>query len=406
MKLVIRHARTLEHEGQVDIAADDGIVSGVKADMSETGEYEIDAGGNLVLPTFVEPHVHLDKAFLAESMPEAGSMAEARRLVKDAKSNFTGEDVAARAQRCLESALLNGVTAVRTHVDIDGVTGLKSLRAMSGLKAKYKGLLELQVVAFPQEGIVKENGAGELLEKAMENGADLVGGLPEAELTEEDGRAHVDRAFEIASKYHTDIDVHCDVQPHTKFVEYYASGVIRRGYGRRATADHLIALAYYDDDHASKIVGMLRSAGMNVVTNPCTMMVSGSSDRPPKGRGITRVKELLGAGVNVSFGLDNVMDPYNPFGDFEPLRNGWLLSYGGQLNRAEDQRTVLRMATYNAARVLGLDGYGLAPGCRADINVLDAPSPRESLRRRTIPRYVIKAGRVLVENSVTVKKNF
>ncbi|MDG6929525.1 MAG: N-acyl-D-amino-acid deacylase, partial [Nitrososphaerota archaeon] len=229
MKLVIRHARTLEHEGQVDIAADDGIVSGVKADMSETGEYEIDAGGNLVLPTFVEPHVHLDKAFLAESMPEAGSMAEARRLVKDAKSNFTGEDVAARAQRCLESALLNGVTAVRTHVDIDGVTGLKSLRAMSGLKAKYKGLLELQVVAFPQEGIVKENGAGELLEKAMENGADLVGGLPEAELTEEDGRAHVDRAFEIASKYHTDIDVHCDVQPHTKFVEYYASGVIRRG---------------------------------------------------------------------------------------------------------------------------------------------------------------------------------
>ncbi|MDG6988589.1 MAG: amidohydrolase family protein [Nitrososphaerota archaeon] len=401
MDLVVRNARVPDGGGTVDIGVEGGAIVAVKPSVPGRGETEIDAGGCLVLPSFVEPHVHLDKAFLAERMPESKTIQEARERIREAKKGFTAEDIAARARRALRLAVAGGVTFVRTHVDVDGTSGLTGVRALAKVKKEFEGVVDLQVVAFPQEGILRSPGVSELLARALEEGADLLGGIPETETSQESMDAHTDLVTKMSSELGVDVDCHCDVNPATAAVERFAERVGALGLGGRATASHLISLAYMDDARAAATIGLIRRAGLNVVTNPCTAMVSGFTKAPPLGRGVTRIKELLRAGVNVSYGLDNLVDPYNPFGDFDPLRNGWLLAYEGQLNSSEDFASVLRMDTYNAARTMRLEGYGLSPGGRADFNVLDAETPRECLRRRTVARFVVKKGAVLYENEVS-----
>jgi cytosine deaminase len=398
MDLIVRNARLLGLSSTVDIAVKDGKIAKVSTLINEKAESEIDARGNLVLPSFVEPHVHLDKALLALVTGEAKSLAEAREKVKQAKTKFTKDDVRKRAESVLQWCLENGVTFVRTHVDVDSIVRTKSLEALLELKTKFKGLLELDIVAFPQEGVVKED-AKELLIHALEQGANVLGGLPEAELTREDGITQIELLFEIAKSKNVDLDVHLDVSPYTNFVEQYVSHVIKQGYQGKATADHLIALSYYSNSYASRVIQLLKQAQVNVVSNPCTSITVGASDPPPIGRGITRVKELLDSGVNVCFGLDNVVDPYNPFGDFDPLRNAWLLSYLGQLNREKDFEALVKMPTYFAARVLRLNGYGLDVGCNADFNVIDAKDLREALRKAAKPKFVVKQGKIILERN-------
>jgi len=406
LEIVIRNARTLEHDNRVDIAIEKTRIAIVKPSFSGKGAKEIDARGCLVLPTFVEPHVHLDKALLAERMPESRTIQEARERIREAKKSFTVDDVIGRARRVADWALVSGVTCVRSHVDVDNIVRLMGVKALSRLRKELRGLVDIQIVAFPQEGIVKSPGVSELLERALEEGAGVVGGIPEVELTREDSNEHTETVTSLAVKADVDVDVHCDVSPSTNTVEHYAAMVMEKDLQGRATADHLISLSYLDDARAAEVVSLLKKAMINVVVNPCTMMVSGSSDRPPLGRGVTRIKEIVRAGINFSYGLDNMVDPYNPFGDFDTLRNGWLLAYEGQLSSEEDMVSILKMNTYNAARTLRLPSYGMQPGCYADLNVLDAQTPRDALRRRTLPLFVIKRGEILVENRVRVKRAY
>jgi len=406
MSLVIHRARTLGSNQLLDIHVEDDAITKVGRGSLPKTDTEIDASGNLVLPTFIEPHVHLDKALLAEKGIEAETIVQAREKVRRAKQSFTIRDIKRRAERCLNWALSAGVTAIRTHVDVDNIVDLKSVRAMLELKREYRSVLDLQIVAFPQEGVVKEPGVYELLVKAAEMGAGVLGGLPEIEKTAEDRKKQIDLLFELAKHANVDLDLHCDVRPFTKTVHYYAGKVIRDGFRGRATADHIIALSYYKDDYARKVIQLLKMAAMNVIVNPCTMMTSGSQDSPPKGRGVTRIKELVRAGLNVSYGLDNILDPYNPFGDFDPLRNGWLFAYQGFLNLRSDAERVVRMPTYNAAKILRLKNYGLKEGCIADFNILNISSPGEALRTRAFPRYVVKRGRVIAENRFESSKKF
>ncbi|MDG7027326.1 MAG: amidohydrolase family protein [Nitrososphaerota archaeon] len=401
MDLVVRNARVADGGGKVDIGVEGETIRYVKPSVPGRGEREIDARGCLVLPSFVEPHVHLDKAFLAERMPESRTIQEARERIREAKKGFTADDIAARARRALRLAVAGGVTFVRTHADVDDASGLTGVRALAKVKEEFEGVVDVQVVAFPQEGVLKSSGVPELLARALEQGADILGGIPEAEQSQASMDAHTDLVTRMSSELGVDVDVHCDVNPATATVERFAEKVSALGLGGKATASHLISLAYMDDARAAETIRLIRGAGLNVITNPCTAMVSGFTKAPPLGRGVTRVKELLRAGVNVSYGLDNLVDPYNPFGDFDPLRNGWLLAYEGQLNSSEDFGSILRMDTHNAARTMRLAGYGLSPGSRADFNVLDAETPRECLRRRTVARFVVKKGAVIYENEVS-----
>jgi cytosine deaminase len=404
--LVLRNAQLLGKDGIFDLAVKDGKIVRVEKSVAEKGETELDAKQGLVLPTFVEPHVHLDKVLLAERVPEAVTITEARERVREAKKNFTVNNVIERIERVIPWALTNGVTAVRTHIDVDSIAKLTSIEAVLKVQRKYAGLLDIQVVAFPQEGLFNDSQSLDLLKKSVEMGADVVGGMPEVEVIPEYSRKQVDLLVELAEQTGKDLDIHCDVLPFTNNIEYFTFQVMKKGLGDRATADHLIALSYYNDYYSSRVIGLIKKSGMNVIANPCTMMTSGTMDPPPKSRGVTRIKEFLKAGVNLAYGLDNVIDPYNPFGDFDPLRNGWLLSYQGQLNTMSEVESVLRMPTYNSAKILRLKGYGLEPGCNADFNILNLSSVREALRTRCFPLYVVKSGKVIVENKTETIQYF
>lgn len=402
MSILLRNCSIIERGEKADILVRGGRIEKIASRIRERAEEEIDAEGNIVMPSFVEPHVHMDKAFLAERMARAKSMAEARSMVRAAKKEFSKDDVRNRAERCIKLALLNGVTYVRTHVDIDSIAGLKSFEAISELKKKYENYLTLQIVAFPQEGIFKDESAYELICKALDRGAEVIGGLPEAEVDKEKGEKQIQKLAALAKERDVPLDMHIDVQPYTNYVEQFVINVKRFGLKGRATADHLIALAYYDDFYASKIINMLRDEKINVVSNPCTMMVSGSNGPPPVARGVTRIKELLSAGVNIAFGLDNIVDPYNPFGDFDPIRNAWLFAYAGQLSSDEEINSLLLMPTYNSSRILGLRNYGIAEGRDADINIIPSSNATEALRSGARPIYVIRNGRVIVKRRCEV----
>ncbi len=370
----------------------------VSADLSTGADKVIDAQQALVLPTFVEPHIHLDKVLLSEEFGFSSSIGEAREIIKRAKASFTVRSIEERIRKIIPLALKNGVTVLRTHVDVDPIVELKSFNALIGLRREYSQFLDMQIVANPQEGILCQEGTEELLRKATESGADLIGGLPEAEVAAEESREHLDKVFAIAKEGDVDVDVHNDVLSFGRNLEYFVSKVLRNHYEGRASSAHNIALAYYGDDYASKLIGLIKRANVNIVTNPCTMMTSGGQSPPPMPRGITRVRDLIKAGVNVTYGIDNMVDPFNPFGDFGALRNGWLVAYGGQLNSRELFENIPRMITENAARMLRLGEYGVAKGCRADLNVLNYSKVADLLRFGDIPRYVIKRGKVLAEN--------
>ena len=398
--LIIRKAKVLNHEKPVSILIEGDRISKIASDLSFGADKEIDANGCLVLPTFVEPHIHLDKVLLSEEFGYASSISQAREIIKRAKESFTISNIKQRTEKVLPLALKHGVTVIRTHVDVDSVVGLTALDALKELRREYSHLLDIQIVANPQEGIICQEGMEELLFKAMDSGADVIGGLPEAEISVDESKAHLDKIFSIAREKDVDIDVHNDVMSFGRNLEYFVAKVVSAHYEGRASSSHNIALAYYSDDYANKIISLIKRAKVNIITNPCTMMTSGGHDPPPIPRGITRVRELLNAGVNVAYGIDNMVDPFNPFGDFSALRNGWLLAYGAQLNSRELFEQIPRMVTDNAALMLRISEYGVAEGCKADLNILNYSHVADALRFETMPRYVVKHGKVLAENQL------
>jgi cytosine deaminase len=263
--------------------------------------------------------------------------------------------------------------------------------------------MDLQIVAFPQEGIIRDPGTEELMRKAMELGADLVGGMPHHERSHEEAKHHIDIAFDIAREFDADIDMHVDEtdDPNSKSLEYLAEKTIAESYQGRVTAGHTCALAAYPDDYAREVIRKVKLAEINMITNPATnLVIQGRGDRQPIRRGITRVKELLAAGVNVTFGQDCVDDAFYPFGRADMLEVALITAHAAQLTTPAEIETVFKMMTTNAARTLGvLDDYGIAVGKRADIVILNAESPKDAIRRQVERRYVIKDGRAIAENT-------
>ena len=362
----------------------------------------IDAGGRLCVAGFLEPHIHLDKAQINDDVrPNAsGTLDEAIEIIWARKRAYTVEEITARAVRTIRTAVACGVTRFRSHVDVDSIGGLRPLEGVVEARERTRDMADVQIVAFPQEGIFKDKGTDDLMWKAMEAGADLVGGMPFNENSPADSARHIALAFEIAKHHDADIDMHVDEtdDPDARTLEILAEQTMENGWQGRVTAGHTCALAGYEEDYANRVIGLVREAGIHMIVNPATnLMLQGRGDAQPKRRGITRVKELLEAGVNVSCGQDCIRDTFYPYGRGDPLEVMFLASHVAHMSRPHEIETVFDMQTGAAARTMGLEDYGAEPGCIADLAIIDAADPLEALTRRADRTHVIKRGQVVAE---------
>jgi cytosine deaminase len=400
MDLVVRNARLRHRAELADVGIAEGRIVRIEARIPDRAGEEVDAAGGLVTPAFVEPHIHLDKALTADRAPEnrTNYFEDSIAIMREVKRAYTVEDVAARATEVIRRLVGYGVTFVRSYVDVDSIVDLVALEGVVTARERCRHLAHVEIIAFPQEGILCDPGTDERLHRALERGADVVGGMPFAELDEPDSRRHTDLVFELARRHDRDVQMHVDEtdDPGARTLHHYAVTALRAGWTGRVAADHVTALAAYDDTYAARVIGLVARAGMSVVTLPSKLMRGGIRDREPRRRGLTRVKELLAAGVNVAYGQDVIQDGFIPvFGTGDPLQVGFLLAFGAQFSTRRDIETLYDMATVNGARLMRLRDYGVAEGCRADLVVLPAPSVQEAYRTQSPRPAVIHAGRVV-----------
>ena len=403
MKLAIRHARLRGREAVADILIEDGHIAAIGDGSAWRADQEIDAQECLVLPGFVEPHVHLDKALLGEKMRPSlnWSVEEGIEITIDFKRNYQASEVCERAVRVLKEAVRNGTTTVRSFVDVGTIGRLVPVEGLLAAREAMKSVVDVELVGIPQEGLVCDPGAADLLDEALRMGVAVVGGMPAWEYTDADAREHIDICFELADRYQRPIHMIVDPNedPNSRSLEYLAVKTLRsEGYHGRVSASW-DTLASYNDAYATKVINLIKAAGITIVHNSHVhLMAFGRTDSHPLRRGVTRVRELLNAGVNVAAGQDDVNDPYYPFGKPDQLEVAFFMSHMAHLGTVPgDLEIVLDMVTVNAARALGLSNYGVEVGCRADLVVIDAPSVQEALRMRSDRRAVIKSGRLVAQ---------
>ena len=395
--LILRNARVAGSAAPADLH----VSSGRLVDrVPDPGAAEVlDLGGRLVTPPLVEPHIHLD-AVLTVGQPRpnvSGSLFEGIAVWADRIADLTYDDVQSRVRQVLRWQLACGVQHVRSHVDVCDPE-LRALRALIDLRDEVAGLIDLQLVAFPQQGILSFDGARELMRAAVELGADVVGGIPHYELTREDGVESVRFAMALADEHGLRVDIHCDEtdDDQSRFVEVMAAETIRRGMSGRVTASHTTAMHSYNAAYAYRLIGNIARAGLHMVTNPLdNSVLQGRFDTGPIRRGHTRVKQLMEAGVNVCIGHDSVMDPWYPLGYGDPLQAAFVLVHLGQMSGDQELRTLIDMITVNPARALGVPDYGLRVGGPADLVVFDAPSEADALRLVAPRTLVLRGGRVV-----------
>jgi cytosine/creatinine deaminase len=400
---VIRNVRLREREGTFDVAIEGETIAAIEPQIDGATGDEHDGGGGLLVPGFVNAHQHLDKCMLGDVMRqnESQTLQEAIEITWDHKRNYTPEEIADRAGPVVEAGIVNGTTAIRAFADVDTIGGLMPVQGLLELKRRFEDKITFEVVAFPQEAIIRDSGCDKLMEQAMELGCDVVGGLPWYERLDKHGQEHIDFCFELAKRTGKDIHMLADDtdDPYSRTLEYLAVRTIEEGYQGRVTASHCGALAAYDDNHAARVVGHCKEAELSISSNTqISLVLDGRADRGLVRRGITRVRELLDAGVNVLSAQDDVNDPYYPFGKPDQVEVGQYTAHVAQLTYLPELETVFDMITVNAARAMRLEGYGVEPGDRADLCVIDAPTVREALRLVPPRRLVFYAGRLMAES--------
>lgn len=407
--LILRNLRPWDGQELRDLAVVDGFFASVTEGM--VAERTIDAQGRLAVPGFVEPHIHLDKVLINRSVRpnRSGTLTEAIEIIWERKRNYTAEEIAQRAGQVIESAIANGVTHLRSHVDVDTIGGLRPLEGVALARDRYKDFIDIQIVAFPQEGIFRNPGCAELMWQAMEKGANLVGGMPFNERSFADSIRHIEVAFQIARKFNADIDMHVDEtdDPNARTLEVLAEKTIENSWQGRVTAGHTCALAAYADDYAATVIEKVARAGIHMISNPATnLMLQGRLDRQPVRRGITRVRELMERGVNVSFGQDCVCDTFYPFGKDDPLEIAFLMAHVAHMSLPFEIEGVFEMPLTAGAKALRLKHYGLRPNDRADAVIIDATDITEAIRYQSPRRWVVKRGQLIAETMLTRKIAF
>lgn len=399
MSLLLKHGRLRDGE-IVDIFIDDGLIVEIGHQLTVSADQSIDLDGKLICPAFIDPHIHLDKVNIVDVVRPniSGTLTEAIEIIWEKKKHYTIEDIVSRGSAVVDQAISNGTLFIRTHVDVDTIGGLKPLEGVLALKKKYEGLVEIQIVAFPQEGILKDPGCEKLMWDAMAMGADLVGGMPANEKTPEDSLRHVEIVFEIAKAYDADIDMHVDEtdDPFYRTLEMVADQAIKHHWYHRVTAGHTCALAAYDDHYARYVMDKVKKAGMHMITNPVTnLMLQGRLDKQPIRRGITRVKELLERDILVSFGQDCVRDTFYPYGSADMLQVALITAHAAQMSLPHERKKIGQMIMEDAASILRLNHYGIKVGCPANLVVLDAESLDEAIGLQPIRNYVFRDGRLV-----------
>ena len=362
----------------------------------------LDAQGGLALPPFIEPHIHLDTTQTAgqPSWNQSGTLFEGIERWAERKAMLTREDVKQRAWQTLKWQIANGIQYVRTHVDVSDPS-LTALSAMLEVKEEVSPWVEMQIVAFPQEGILSYPDGAALLEEALRLGADVVGAIPHFEFTREYGVESVRATFDLAEKYDRLIDIHCDEidDEQSRFVEVAAAEAWRRQLGERVTASHTTAMHSYNNAYADKLFRLLKLSGINFVANPLVNIhLQGRYDSYPKRRGVTRVKEMLEKGINVCFGHDDIFDPWYPLGTGNMLQVLHMGLHVCQIMGYEQIQQSLDLITINSARALHILGdYGIAVGKPANLIVLPAKDGYDAVRRQTPVRFSIRRGAVIAE---------
>jgi cytosine/creatinine deaminase len=391
--LIIRHGRLRHDPAQtVDIAVRDGCISQIGPALQDTGRREIDAEGNLVTPSFVNPHMHLCKVWTLPMMSDEALQAYQRagmtgaaaaiELASQIKKSYQSSWIAKNARRAVALAALYGTTHMRAFADVDSKAKLEAIRALLAVRDEFRGIVELQVVAFAQDGIVKDPGTDLLMHEAMRLGADVVGGIPWIERTTVDMQAHVDFCFELAGEFEKNVSMLLDDagDPNLRTLEMMAVEAIKRGWQGRALAHHCRAMAAYPEPYLRELLQILRQADIALVSNPHTGPLH------------AKIPELLASGVTVCLGQDDISDAYYPFGRNNPLEVAFLASHLLWMMSRDEMETLYDMITRNPARALNIPDFGIDIGSQANLVVLDQPGIGEALRFHGRPRAVISHG--------------
>ncbi|ODR92197.1 amidohydrolase family protein [Sinorhizobium alkalisoli] len=406
--LIIRNANLPDGRSGVDIGIEGGRIADVAATIEAAAHGEIDATGRLVSPPFVDPHFHMD-ATLSLGLPRlnrSGTLLEGIALWGELRPTLTREAVVERALSYCDLAVAQGLLHIRSHVDTSDPR-LVTVEALLEVRDRVAPYIDLQLVAFPQDGYYRSPGAVEALNRALDMGVDVVGGIPHFERTMSDGAASVEALCRIAAERGLPVDMHCDEtdDPMSRHIETLAKETIRFGLQGRVAGSHLTSMHSMDNYYVSKLIPLMAEAAINVIPNPLiNIMLQGRHDTYPKRRGLTRVRELMEAGLNVSFGHDCVMDPWYSMGSADMLEVGHMAIHVAQMAGIEDRKKIFDALTVNSARTMGIEGYGLDRGCNADLIILEARDPLEALRLKPSRLAVIRRGKIIARTPARVSE--
>jgi cytosine deaminase len=405
LNLLITHATLPDGRTGMSIAVQDGRIAEVTAGLDAPAHEKLDAQGLLVAPHFVDPHFHMD-ATLSYGLPrvnESGTLLEGIALWGELKPLLTADALIERAMAYCDWAVAKGLLAIRSHVDTSDPS-LLAVDALLEVRKRVAPYLTLQLVAFPQDGVLRTPGGVDNLKRALDKGVDVVGGIPHFERTMAEGAASVKLLCELAAERGLPVDMHCDESddPLSRHIETLAFEAQRLGLQGRVTGSHCTSMHSMDNYYVSKLLPLIAEAGVGVVANPLiNITLQGRHDTYPKRRGMTRVPELMAQGVNVAFGHDCVMDPWYGMGSGDMLEVAHMGLHVAQMTSQQGIHRCFDAVTVNAAKVLGLSGYGLEAGCDASFVLLQARDPVEAIRLRAPRLKVWRQGRLLAETPAT-----
>ena len=398
MDILLKNVILDESNETVDIGIENGKFKKIGFQLDFPAARVIEGNGRVAIPGLVESHIHLDKALIADRLPnKSGTLQEALSVTAQLKSTFTKEDVAERAEKALQMIIKRGTTHIRTHAEFDPAGGFHGFETIMALKEKYKDFVDMQVVAFPQEGIIKSPGTEEMMYRAMEMGADVVGGIP---YNDTDAKDHLDIVFKIAKKFDKDIDLHQDFKDDAEgqTIEMVCRKVIEEGYIGRLSVGHLTSLGALPDGKLKPIIELMAEAQINVMSLPMTdLHLGGRHDEFNVRRAVTPIRKLRDGGVNVVLATNNIRNPFTPYGNGDLMQVAMLAVPVGHLGGADDLPTVLPMITTGPAKALKLVDYGIAEGNDATLVLLDSVRYQEAVIDIPDRLLVIKSGKVTVE---------
>ncbi|MCP4746647.1 MAG: cytosine deaminase [Desulfobacteraceae bacterium] len=409
MDLIIRRAKLRKKNGLFDIGIKNGIFAAVEPNLEATAVHEINALENLAIPPFIDPHLHLD-AVLTVGNPrynESGTLLEGIEIWGDHKASVTKESIKKNADKVIKWLIANGTLKIRTHADTTDPS-LITVEALVEVKKAWRNQVDIQIVAFPQDGIFTRPDSAKLMQRAVEIGADVIGGIPHHEITSQDGIKDVEFAFELARKHNCLVDIHVDEtgDDQSRFIEVMAKQTLVHEMQGQVAASHATAMHNYNNDYALKLMGILKRSGINVITNPFdNSVLQNRTDGYPRKRGHARVDELLTHGINVCIGHDSIMDPWYPLGKGSMLQAANLLLHTAHMSGYHQISQLFDMITDHSAKTLCVeDDYGIQIGKPADMVILDARDEMQAIRLISECLYVIRRGAIISQTTPAKRK--